>query len=164
MADREIASSYDQEIAREVLDHITAGGNLSEILPLRADGGRFPVIRTWWNWCDENTVLLREYAQARERQATLLFEKVLVLAEEVAASGGIEPKRAQVAIQAIQWAASKLNPQQYGERRQATPAVAIQIVTTLPLVPGQEGPAEKANPYVVQVKTVEVPTDAAQEA
>lgn len=157
--------TYDPVVAQTVIDHIAGGGLLKTILPAEGlkSGQRFPAVKTWWYWCDRHPELKSLYLQARERQATNLFEQVLELAEAVTGKTGIDPKRAQVAISAIQWAAGKLSPQQYGERRITTPAVAIQIITTLPLEPGQERRAEDASPYVITVKTQEpvqeVPAD-----
>ena len=82
------------------------------------DAGTAPV----YYWLRTNDEFSTAYEPVREMHADLLADEVVKISDTE------DPARARVQIDALRWAASKLNPRRYGERQdrlQDGPTISI---------------------------------------
>jgi hypothetical protein len=108
-------SSYNDEVADEILARIAAGESLIDIT---ADD-RMPCETTVYRWLlrPENERFCKEYARARNMQADHYFEEISDIRKKLRA-GDIDANTARVEIDAIKWQMGKLRPSKYSDKIQ----------------------------------------------
>lgn len=119
-------SSYNPDIAREICEAIaTTPRGLDYIC---ANNESFPCARTVNGWLNQEPDFLQSYLRARERQADLIFDECLEIADDSGADAAIDPKtgllrvdgeviqRAKLRVDTRMRMAGKLAPKKYGER------------------------------------------------
>lgn len=118
---------YEPELALGICARIASGETLTAV----CKDLDLPV----WSfqlWRTRYPELGKVYSDARVVQGHGFFDKIAEIAEDVARGpNGIDPRRAGVATSSYQWLASRLNPQEYGDKATKVPPVAVQIITTL---------------------------------
>jgi len=100
-------STFSQEIADKICEHIAKGGYATHLQ-------RFglPSSTTLGKWLNENEEFAAQYARARERRAEHFAEEIVEIADT-----DPDPQRARVRVDARKWAASKLLPRVYGDNQ-----------------------------------------------
>lgn len=96
----------------------------------------------------------------RQRKARACFNEAMRLARDLSAATYTAPQVAAIkaAMDQLRWAAARLSPLEFGDRQPNTPAMAIQINTTLDL--GQGGTAASPGASIYKL---EVPAQRVQE-
>ena len=101
-------STYTQELAGRVLDHVAQGGFLVDLGPQG-----LPSWRTVYGWAEKRSDFKQALARAHEDGAHALLVKAEALLES-ATRDNIQVVRERV--QHIRWRVSRLNPAAYGDR------------------------------------------------
>lgn len=104
-------SKYTPEIAEYICTSLVNGKSLKEICEQEGIPDRSTILR----WTRENEDFAARCGQARIDQADYMDDRILEVANNVE-KGDIAPDAARVAISALQWRASKLKPNVYGDR------------------------------------------------
>ena len=102
-------TSYTDELADVICQRVAAGESMRTIC---SDDG-MPSRETVRNWLEVHPAFLAKHARAREAQADVMDEEIML--EAVAAT----PETANVArvrIDAFKWRAARLAPKKYGDR------------------------------------------------
>lgn len=127
------ATVYDPIIAAEVCQRVAQGETLSRVCGVPP----FPSARAFQAWVVAYPELRDAWVAARRVKATSLFDEALDLARDLKEGRksvtSNEVNALRVAIDTLRWAASKLDPGQYGEQAGKMPVVAIQINSNLDL-------------------------------
>lgn len=97
--------------AAEICFRISEGESLAAVC--RDDA--LPSVRTVMRWLAENEEFRQDYARAREAKADADADNIGDIAARVL-SGEYDPQAARVAIDALKWAASKMQPKKYGDK------------------------------------------------
>lgn len=103
-------SIYTDELAEVICDRIAAGESLVQICA----GKGMPGMTTVLEWAQKNEEFRRKYVRAREAQAEVMDNKIMVAASEAYDN----PQAARVQIEAYKWRAAKLAPKVYGDKVQ----------------------------------------------
>lgn len=100
-------SSYSEEMADRILEHIASGRALTE----HRQAG-LPNPTTIFRWLESNEDFRNKYAHAREKQAEVLAAQIITIADT-------EPdaQKARNRIDARKWVAAKLLPKVYGDNQ-----------------------------------------------
>ena len=106
-------STYTDEIADEICEHIASGGLLVHWVN-GADGR--PGMSTIYRWLEAHERFREAYARAREVQAHGMAEQAV--SEGFRAGRDMDPAAARVRFDAARWLAGKLAPRNYGEKVQ----------------------------------------------
>jgi hypothetical protein len=121
------ASVFTQEIADEICLLIGQGRSLVEIC--RAEG--MPEISTVFGWLGKKPDFEAQYRRAREAQADLMAEEILLISDEaqndyverLGRNGGTFTAldteavlRSKLRVDTRKWLMAKLQPKKYGER------------------------------------------------
>ena len=101
-------SSYNQKQADEIIELITQGSSLRDIVELG-----YPSAPTLFRWMEANEDFRKQYARAREEQAEFMVSEIISIADNEA-----DPAKARNRIDARKWAAMKLLPKVYGDRQE----------------------------------------------
>jgi hypothetical protein len=113
----------------------------------------------------KDTELREQWEMAKEMRAHAYFDKALDLADRLITGNwdnkeGVMARALKDAIDTLKWAASRLNPREYGERVAPTPTVPIQIITSLTL--DGRAPRDAESIYTVHatpvIENADVPT------
>lgn len=125
MAERGRPSSYTQEQADSICEHIASGRSLVSWCnePDR------PNYTTVMRWLDAHEDFRKKYTRAREDQADYLAEEIVQIADDglndtyTDEDGNVRTNqdviaRSRLRVDARKWYASKLQPKKYGERLQ----------------------------------------------
>lgn len=127
------ADRYDPGVGAEVCQRLSLGETLTTIC---ATPG-FPTKRSFQRWVVAYPELRAAWVAARRLKATNLFDEALDLARDLKEGrksvSSNEVNALRVAIDTLRWAASKLDPGQYGDTAGKNPAIAIQINSNLDL-------------------------------
>lgn len=100
-------SSYNQKQADEIIELITQGSSLRDIVELG-----YPSAPTLFRWMEANEDFRKQYARAREEQAEFMVSEIINIADTEE-----DPAKARNRIDARKWAAMKLLPKVYGDRQ-----------------------------------------------
>lgn len=103
-------SLFTPELAEKICDRLADGESMVQI----CSDEEMPGLRTVMRWAAENARFGTEYARAREAQAEVMDDKILVAADE--ADEDNAPAQ-RVKIDAYKWRAAKLAPKRYGDRQ-----------------------------------------------
>ena len=119
---------YTEEIAREILDRMSAGETLRAIckdehLPCRTTVSA-------WAVDDRPPGFADRYARARQYQADAMAEEALDLSDECK-----DPIKARLQVDTRKWLTSKINPAKFGDRhavevsgRDGVGAIRVELV------------------------------------
>ena len=107
----ESRSSYTQEQANAICAKLAEGESLRSI----CRRGDMPSLQTVYNWMQQVPGFVEQYARAKGDSADFHADRIISLAEDVV-GGRLDPNAARVAIDAIKWTASKLEPKKYGDK------------------------------------------------
>src|SRR5690606_15983106 len=105
-------SSYRPYIADEICDRIAQGESLKSIC---SDKG-MPSHTAVFSWLAKHPDFADKYARARERQADVLAEEIIAIADDYSPDKDVN--RDRLRIDARKWYAGKLRPKVYGDRQQ----------------------------------------------
>lgn len=100
-------SAYTDAFADMICEAIANGGALYQL----AKQPGWPDSVTIYRWLDRHEDFRTKYARARERQADLRAEEIVVIADEAT-----DPHKGRLQVDARKWQASKLSPKKYGDR------------------------------------------------
>jgi hypothetical protein len=100
-------STYSQEIADRICEHIATGGYATN---LKRFG--LPHEATICRWQVENEAFREQYARARERRAETFADQIIEIADTCE-----DPAKGRLQIDARKWIAGKLLPRMYGENQ-----------------------------------------------
>lgn len=146
-------TEYTPVIAGQVLEHILSGKTWEQIGKIPG----MPEYMTWLRWQVAVPELFHLNRVARKLSAQAIFDRVMGIGDKLE-SGSLTVADANAlgkAAEVFKWAAAKLNPFDFGDKMPNTPAVAIQINTTLGLDPSQPVPEDHQSIYTL---TATVPT------
>lgn len=103
-------SSYSQEVADRICEHIAEGGFATDL-------HRFglPGTSTLSRWMAEREDFRDAYTRARERRAETFAQQIVEIADTEE-----DPQRARNRIEARKWLAMKLLPRVYGDKQEVT--------------------------------------------
>jgi len=106
---RTYTEEQKRKILKEVMDKLPEGESLRGIAQKRgvSDGRVHEWIKSLGLWED--------YAHVRELRAHTFFERINDIAF-LALANKVDPNAARVAIDALKWTISRMNPKSYGER------------------------------------------------
>ena len=110
-----------------ILQEITTGKSVRSILD-NADREVLPSWFTFAQWLQEDDVLAKQYARAKEAMADVMFDELLLIADYSAkdvqiTDEGIEYvnheaiQRDRLRVDTRKWVLSKLNPKKYGDKQ-----------------------------------------------
>lgn len=100
------------DVCRQVIEEVAAGASVTAITS--ATG--FPISRrTFYRRLEEDRDLRKAFDLARVQRADAFADRCASIVEDMLA-GRIDPKRAQVALNHLQWQAEKAHPARYGQR------------------------------------------------
>ena len=125
---------YNPLVAAEIVVRVSNGETLSQI----CKKGGMPGRDSFHSWVLAHPDLAKAWDAARRLKAHSLFDEALDMARDLKTrkfgrGDSATVNALRVAVETLKWSASKLNPQEYGERALPTPAIAIQIITGLDL-------------------------------
>ena len=115
-------TSYNEKIANEICERISAGESLTKILKTE----NFPAIPTVYRWLDANEDFQKQYTRARERQADSFVDLLPDIADDATndtftdSRGNVQVDaevvaRSKLRIETRKWLAMKYRPRTYGE-------------------------------------------------
>jgi hypothetical protein len=117
------ATTFTDDLATAICERIALGESVRKI----CKGDDMPCPATIYNWLEEHEAFLEQYTRARARQAELMLDEILEIAdddsEDVDRVHGAMPvvvSRAKLQIDARKWAMSKLAPKKYGDKVDVT--------------------------------------------
>lgn len=114
--------SFDMEIAQMVCDAIEESSKgLQRICKAEQ---AFPSSREFHRWLEESEELSQRYARAKNRQADLLADQVVEIADDKER----DPNCRRISIDARKWTAGKLKPEKYGDKIELDHKGGIKIV------------------------------------
>lgn len=154
-------TKYSPELAAQIVERVASGETITSITNHRG----MPTFAAWRSWVLANKDLRDAYEAAKRLKAATLFDEALDLVRwlkesKFAAADATDINAKRVALQGLWHAAGKLDPQQFGERSLATPAISIHINTNLDL---GSGPLEEMSSgdgamfsYTLQAKPLPV--------
>ncbi len=104
---------FNQDIADAICLRIAEGESLRFICGPNRDRDALPGQNTVYKWLNENDAFAKQYARAREMQGDTYADRAVDEALEAtdAAIGRLR-------MDALRWAASKLNAKKYGDKLQ----------------------------------------------
>jgi hypothetical protein len=112
------------ELMRSALDGMTSGKTLQEVI--KALGYDPSIVR---RWLADDPEWAGEYRKARLLQGQAMAEEAIRVARETSRSTNTEDK---LLIETLKWAASKANPQEYGDKQtvehQGAQTLSVKIV------------------------------------
>jgi hypothetical protein len=125
------ATKWDRVLAATILELIARGVTLSKIS--KTPG--MPNRNMWGSWVLAIPEMGRLYADARMIAAGALFDEAIDRARDNADDPQSEMKTGTVRllVDTLKWAATKLNPRDYGEKAAGTPGLVVKIITNLDL-------------------------------
>jgi hypothetical protein len=100
-------STYSQEIAQRICEHIATGGYATN---LKRFG--LPAETTVNEWQNKIPEFAAAYARARERRAEVFADQIIEIADTCE-----DPQKGRLQVEARKWVASKLLPRVYGENQ-----------------------------------------------
>lgn len=158
-------AEYDPNVAVRIVERVSMGETLSRIT---LEPG-MPNRRQFHIWTLTHPELREAWTAARRLKASSLFDEALDLARGLTTTKWVAGDSAKVnalrtAIDHLRWSASKLNPQEYGDKSLATPALQIQIITGLDLGRDASKDVVDANFTYELSATVPVPQPPAAQA
>ncbi len=140
------------ELVERALEEIASGRSLRSIA---GDEG-MPSAQRLHDWVTATPALAGRYAQARERRADNLADRVDEAIGKVAA-GEMDPQAGRVVIDGLKWLAAKMDPKAYGDR--TTHDVNVNVhAAQVEALRSFGGPVLSA-PDVIDVTPVEVVAD-----
>lgn len=122
-------SAFNEEIAAEICERIATTPRGIDFICESDDA--LPSARTVHNWLNAHPTFLQSYLRARERQADLLFDECLEIADDCSNdTKSVGPEGAEHDVANAEWIsrsklrvdtrlrmAGKLSPKKYGERQ-----------------------------------------------
>ena len=151
-------SEYTQDVASTIIIRVARGQTLTQICAEPS----MPSLDTWRGWVLRYPDLRDAYESAKRMKAAVLFDEALDLVrwlknQRFLAGDAVDVNAKRVALQGLQTAAGKLDPQQFGDRSLTVPSLTIQINTNLDL---GAGPREELSSgdgamfaYTIQAKS-----------
>jgi len=109
------------ELIEAICDAIADGRSLRSI----CDDDGMPSTQTVRRWLDEDEDFVAKYARAREAQADVMDDKILIVADACTSENAAA---ARVKIDAYKWRASKLAPKVYGDKQQLEHSGGVNVV------------------------------------
>lgn len=156
-------TSYDPEIALEIVEQIAQGHTIREICK---PGTKFPHPVTFKRWVINNPDLARAYKAARLLSAEAFEEEALDLAREIRLKqqDGTQVRAYEVAMAQLRWSAERRDPEQYANRGQVNVRVPIQITTTLDMGSVVSSEVDGKSIYKISAKRLDSVENAVAEA
>lgn len=114
-------SSFSQEVADKICEHIANGGYSTHL-----ERFGLPNTTTLARWLNGHEAFRAQYARALEQRAEHFANELVEIADTET-----DPQRARVRVDARKWAASKLLPRVYGENQRVEITHAISIAGAL---------------------------------
>lgn len=102
-----------EALVERALEEIASGRSLRSI----AEDEGMPSAQRLHDWVTATPILAGRYAQARERRADTLADRVDEAIGQVA-RGELDPQAGRVVIDGLKWLAAKMDPKAYGDRMQ----------------------------------------------
>ena len=115
-----------EKAINDILEHVASGKSVKSLID---HSGRdvIPSYTTWCEWLKESTDLADNYARAMESRQEVIFEEILVIADDQEGDvykndEGIEftnhnvIQRSKVRIEARQWVLGRMNAKKYGNK------------------------------------------------
>lgn len=149
MADRHLAPKYDPKIALKMLEGISEGKTVSELV--KTEG--YPSRATWYRWLALYPDLKAALDTARELSAQTFEDEMLDIARMLKAKNdftAVRTTQLQTVLQQLRWSASRRDPSRYGQKQTPDTAVAIQINTSLDLGQGSNSAPGHADVYTLE--------------
>lgn len=106
-------TDYTKDMADKICEKISGGLSLRAIC---AESG-MPARGTVYRWLIENADFQDQYTRARDKQADYFAEEIIEIADSAEAESAAVAK-AKLQIDARKWAASKIAPKKYGDKRE----------------------------------------------
>lgn len=117
-------SDYLPEVASDICALLMTGESLRSICKRQG----MPAMSTVTLWLTKHEEFSAQYARAREVQAEVLAEDILMLADSAIEDGAAVAK-ARLQVDARKWYASKVAPKRYGDRVQHDQKITITDLT-----------------------------------
>lgn len=108
---KHMTAEFLPDEAAEICFRISEGESLAAV----CRDGSLPSVRTVMRWLAENEAFRQDYARAREAKADADADNIGDIAARVL-TGEYDPQAARVAIDALKWAAGKMQPKKYGDK------------------------------------------------
>ena len=110
-------SKYTKVLGAGICEALANGPSLRSICRNGLEGVNVPNMATIFRWLlDDRMGEFREqYTQARLAQADAYADQIGDLAQDVLDKPELDPNRVRVAVDALKWASSKLEPKKYGQ-------------------------------------------------
>ena len=107
-------SKYTKEIGRRVCETIADSKVGLKGLALQYDW--FPSTSTIFRWLDRHQAFRQRYARARRAQAQMLAMEQIEIVDKASCRTPQHVQKARIRAEARRWAASRLAPQDFGDR------------------------------------------------
>lgn len=118
-------SSYNREVAFEICERVASGETLSSI----SQDSHMPSVTTVYRWLHIHKTFAQSFAHARYLQSHSLINKAVDAADDCKTRD--EAHVARVKSDVYLKVASRLNPEEYGEKREKSAALQINIHSNL---------------------------------
>lgn len=105
-------TNYSLDIAKEICELVSLGGDVVKILK---EDDRFPSFPTWCKWKRENDELLKLYVNSVQDKSDIELNELNEIQQELR-QGTLTPAQANVLIQTIKWKLAKFYPKMYGDK------------------------------------------------
>lgn len=114
----------------EILDRISKGESLRQILPYENRIESLPHIGTFLRWVSDDVKLSEQYARAMEIRSDIIFEEILEIAddgtndymtivkghEEYEVENKELVNRSKLRVDARKWILARMQPKKYGDK------------------------------------------------
>ena len=117
-------SDYTAEVASDICALLMTGESLRSICKIQG----MPAMSTVTLWLTKHEEFSAQYARAREIQAEVLAEDILMLAD-AAVEDAAAVAKARLQVDARKWYASKVAPKRYGDRVQHDQKITLTDLT-----------------------------------
>ena len=105
-------TTYNIKMCKEICVKVSSGKNIIDILK---EEKKYPSLRTWFRWKDDNDELWHMYVKAIQNKTEYLnseIDRIMKKCED----GKISPSVANVLIQTLKWKMSKFYPKMFGDK------------------------------------------------
>lgn len=111
----ERAKTFTPELGEQVCDIVAQGGTLDDV-QAKLSVSASSIAR----WASEVEIFAKSYARARQAKADKLADEIIPLADSALGKASADVQAIKNMCDARKWAASKFNPQAYGDKLDVT--------------------------------------------
>lgn len=156
---RKAIPDFSPDVLLDVLEQVAEGKLLRDIEMIPG----MPRKRTIMQWVITFPEARQAYRAARELSAESFEEEAIGMGRSISkesSPAGAKVRAFEVAMNQLRWSAARRDPAKYGDQRQQTIVVPVQINTSLPMGGGTIGAGTEEHPNIYKLEAkVDVPIE-----